>query len=273
MAELQILSRLNRSMYMANVGKQAPIWNKALVLKRWADRTLGDRQPNDAYRYIYLMSDGTNVIVKENVITVAEAISVNLPGKYSWLKWVPEVVDGYVKSPYDGSVTAINPNFVSTRLQAEEMKDELGGVAIRETTFARFVLKWGLSEERRLFNVKLRGTTNKEGKWNNVGLLLKMKYRQGVGAPGKFESPATEPRWIPKKSEAPDEYDLRPEVPIPVRALLPNESARLGFGGIITIFKDGAGEGSAGGGGELLKKIDETTREILTKVTAPVFSN
>lgn len=263
---LQKFPRLSRAIYLANVGEQASRWNKDLVIKRWADHTVVDRPPTDDYRYIYLASDGTRVIIKEAVISIGEAMSVNLPGKYSWPKWKPELVQGYVSAP-DGSRTAINPSFVSTIDQAEALMRELDGVEVLERTFAGpFKIIYDMREKRRLYSVKLRGTANKEGDWNSVGLLLKMKYRNGVGAPGEWTATATEPRWIPKKSKVPDEYDPRPEVPIPIRALLPNESARLGFAGVITIFQD-ADSGEPVDQDAILARIDKTTQQILKKVS------
>ena len=268
-SDLQLLPRLNRAIYAENVGSQATIWNKDLKIKRWADLTVKNDPLTDEYRYLYLVSDGRNAIVKENVITVGEALSVNLPGKYSWAKWEPAPVIGHVLAP-DGTQTPISKDFVSTRLQAEEMKRELDAVEIIERSFAGpFKLVYDAREDRRLFHIRLRGTAGKLGNWNAVGLLLKAKYRQGVGAPGAWTASATDPRWVPKKSEAPGEYDARPEVPIPIRALLSNEKAKLGFGGIITIFKDGSG----GGGGVvdndvILRRIDKTTVQILREVSA-----
>lgn len=263
---LQKFPRLSRAIYLANVGDQAPRWNKALVIKRWADHTVVDRPPTDDYRYSYLASDGTRVSVKEAVISIGEAMSVNLPGKYSWPKWEPELVQGYVSAP-DGSRTAINPSFVSTIDQAEVIMRELEGVEVLERTFAGpFKIIYDMREERRLYSVKLRGTANREGTWNSVGLLLKKRYRDGVGAPGEWTATATEPRWIPKKSEVPDEYDPRPEVPIPIRALLSNETARLGFASVITIFKDAVSGGPVDVD-DVLSRVDKTTQQILKKVS------
>ena len=270
---LQKLPRLTRAIYTANVGEQAPIWNKEFVIKRWADHTVKDRLPTVEYRYLHLVADGTNVGVAENVITVGEAITVNLPGKYTWAKWTPEIVQGYISSP-DGTRTAIRPQFVSTRDQAEEIMKDLGAVEIIERTFAGpFKLIYDMRETRRIWSVKLRGGGSKEGTWNNVGLLFKMKYRQGVGAPGEWIRTATEPNWVSKKSEAPDEYDLRPEVPIPIRALRDNETAKLGFGGIITIFKDGAGEGGGGTDPKTAELIADTNKRVkqMQRDLAPIM--
>jgi hypothetical protein len=265
---LQMLPRLNRAIYAENVGSQATIWNLDLKIKRWADLTVKDKPTTSEYRYLHLVSDGKNAIVQENVITVGEAISVNLPGKYSWAKWKPAPVMGYVLAPLNGLRTPISENFVSTRLQAEEMKRELDAAQIIEQTFTGpFRIIYEKEEDRRLFLVRLRGTAGKPGILTSVGLLLRMKYRQGVGAPGKWESPATEPRWIPKKSDAPGEYDARPEVPIPIRALLSNETPKLGFAGIITIFKDKS-DGGGGSDDEILQRIDKTTAQILRQVSS-----
>jgi len=267
--ELQKLPRLNRAIYALNVGEEAPRWNKDLVIKRWADFTVKDEPLTNEYRYIYLASDGIKAVVKENVISIGEAISVNLPGKYSWPKWDPAPVMGHVLAP-DGSQTAISRWFVSTRAQAETLRVEFDAVRIAENSLAGpFRMIYDRSEDRRIWNIKLRGTANKEGDWNSVGLHLRQKFRQGVGAPGEWTATATAPRWVPKKSDTPDEFDARPEIPIPIRALLPNETAKLGLSGVIMIMKDAA-SGGVVDQDAVLARVDKTTQQILREVSATI---
>jgi len=82
---------------------------------------------------------------------------------------------------------------------------------------------------------------------------LKLKYVNGVGAPGAWDLAPRSPMWVP---EYPDtgEQDTRPEVPMPVRRLLPGERIVTGFAGLVMVQREDLAEPSKD---EILKRIDE----------------
>ena len=262
LAALQVLPRLTRAIYKEKAGEQAPPWDQAKPIKRWADHTASASAQKGGVPYVYTsyVVDKGKVVARRYTMSGAEARAVNLPGQYDYPKWDPPEVRGYVYSEVDGTQSNISRWWVAGQTEADALREELGAVEIAETTLNaggpyRYVYEPG--ETRRVWNVIL-----KSGRVVNVGHLLRLRYREGVGSPGKWEAKTTSPRWIPAKFEGPGEYDPRPEIPIPCRALLPNETPKVGFGGIIQIVKTGSTGGEGEADWEMVARIDRNVQAL-----------
>ncbi|KKM06409.1 hypothetical protein LCGC14_1744260 [marine sediment metagenome] len=250
-AMLALFPRLTRAKYRQHTGEQAPPWEPSRRIKRWADRTLGEADPDGAYPVRWYQVEAGEIAWKETTITNAEAAALNLPGQYDYPKWDPAPVGGFQASNYDGSRQQVDVDAVSTREQAEILSAELNGLGVEEHSLdGPFYFWFEPSEKRRIWWVKLSG-----GGKIFAGRLLKKQYVNGVGAPGRWIRSERVPWWKSGLDEIPEEWDARPEIPIPMRALEANERLQLGFGGAIQVV-------TAESDTDLLRRIDRNVREI-----------
>src|SRR5205814_1895285 len=108
------------------------------------------------------------------------------------------------------------PEYLSNRADADALARELGAASPVEPELPFGGISYPSGETRRAWQITLQS-----GVAANVGMLLKEKYKLGVGAPGHW-SDLKNPQWI-AEAQATVEANLLPEVPIPARDLLPDE--------------------------------------------------
>lgn len=227
-SEIQLFPRLNRKLYRQIFGEQAPPWDQSRPIQRWFDTATPANTPGEKFDYLYV-GRGPQTRKPEMLgssISVLDMRTPNLPGVYDYPDWVPAETEAYVGGR-DNATSPLNSVILSTREQARDIMMEVGAVRVVEAQLSaayRFV--YPSIEDRRVFNVVLRSGARK-----NVGRLLTMKYKEGIGAPGKWSNInplSPNPVWISDEQPT-GEWDPRPEVPIPCRPLHGNEE--LGIGG------------------------------------------
>jgi hypothetical protein len=228
---LRLFERLTRRSYFERFKEQAPPFDPGRPPQHWFDTS--ERGDLD-YKYNGF-SEGT---IRVLAIPAYAARTPNLPGPYSYPEYRVKITPAVEILP-DGTVQDISPFRLSTLDQAKEIAHEIladlgdhGHHMIQENPIHKgglYTIDWR-GESRRIWQVVFNGQPL------NVGQLLRRKFREGVGAPGHWDTgddslPPSElvadtiPRlkWV---VEVPNtgEDDHRPEVPIPLRALLPDET-------------------------------------------------
>lgn len=246
LSSLEECPRLTRAKYQDMYGEQAPPWNPEERtnftgrIKRWFDSSAALKVPEDPYTVNYYEWSGSPAApVKMTVtITCAEAAVPNLPGTYSYTKYETTEPDAYVainsgteKEPKYVGKRQMEARDVCTDTQAELLKGELLtlGFSVLDCAIQEFssplVAIYGDGEDRRPWRIAVRpanGTTRNYA----VGALLILKYANGIGAPGRWYFDETGTLlWASDIPTDAGEHDLRPEIPIPMRDLLPNEVA------------------------------------------------
>lgn len=274
--ELALFKRFNRGEFLAYTGVQAPPWasqgevprlieeghspemaERLTRIKRWADLTVADQDPNGEYRYRYPLATGGSVEWQEQIITNELACSINLPGKYDYAKWVPAAT----LATYEGqgiTPVVLNPMLLSTEEQAAEIATELGLTYVEQVADEKgqFFYVYPPDETRRVFGIVLPN-----GNRTLAGFLLRDKYRSGVGAPGHWVTgDEGYPVWVADLPTDLGEYDTRPEIPMPCRDLWPQEQIKVGgFANQIQIFNVALAPEADG---DILRRIDKNVRAI-----------
>lgn len=220
-SELHIFDRLTRPIFRQKFGSDAPPYDPANPIKRWTD-------PSPPVNPVYRTVDANGQFV-EFALTAEEARAVNLPGvvvypKYEVAPTPARVID------YAGRESPLNPEHLSHRHEADAIAADLGltASAVREIALAgAFGFVWN-GEQRRVWLIDLPDGPH------NVGALLAMKNRNGVGSPGKWEVTPEGPQWHTTVVEN-TVIDPRPEVPMPMRELRPDEKLRQTFAGWVIV--------------------------------------
>jgi hypothetical protein len=240
---------LTRALFLELTGTQAAPWNPEKPIKRWFDPAAAQAvatDPGGFYMYqINVWRDG-KLVRATRMIPNAEAALANLPGKYDYPKYSVPPSKAFIRE-YDesgmetGGRTYIKADDLSLFTEARALQTELtaagfpsGGI-FESMQGGPFAIVYPPEEPRRLWYLSHPA---KPGGWS-VARLLAQKFAQGVGAPGKWvpsEEDVHTPRWQSLLSPDVGEYDTRPEIPCPQRALLPNEEAVFdGFTGQVMI--------------------------------------
>jgi len=265
---LYLFERFDRASWERTFGEQAPPYDPSRPPKRWADKSAldGVADPNTKLvEYDYF--DFGSRTFKKLRLTAREAATPNLPGRYIYPAYEPEPTPAVVRHP-NGGASPINPVMLSTREEAEALRQELGGDSVVENTVSPgpFQIDW-LGEKRRMWAVRIGD------QYYNAGLLLRRKYRYGVGAPGEWSFAANgQPVWRPKPQET-GENDPRPEVPVPSRKLEPNEALYLGHPMKVIVYRtdresefnrpEGSREAFPPDVRALLERIDANLQQLL----------
>jgi len=237
LTELSLFPRLTRAAYFQLYGEQAPAWDKTRRIQRWFDSSAGTLPPKEPY-YVYHYVRGANglPVLSHTVITNAEAAVPNLPGVFRWPKhvtapsgaWQPVLDENGIAT---GEKRYLLPDALSHHGDALALRTELQRVEgigeipepYESVLGGPFAVRFDDTERRRFWNFIIRGESM------SVGLLLRARYVHGVGAPGRWDLISDHYlRWIPDVPTDAGEQDLRPEIPIPQRALYLNERFIIG---------------------------------------------
>jgi len=213
---LYLFKLYDRASYFAEFGVQAPPCDPKRKMKRWFDSTA-------AGKYKAFGQDARGYpLICDLTLSPEEASTVNLPGKSDYPAYSPAPTTAVVRD-YQGAPSQIDPYYLSTREEAFAMCAELGvdTVALSEVNdVGPFEVDWR-GEARRFFCIGAQQ--------EYVGQLLRLKYANGVGAPGHWMIFENKHAWVvdnPASEPASGE-----EVQVPVRDLLPDERIIVGFGG------------------------------------------
>lgn len=250
-SELELFPRLTRALYRTMFGEQAPPWDKNRRIKRWFDsEALGPPGGLFSYKIVAKGPDGKPGFAPV-AISFEEAQTVNLPGQYEYPKYALPPSRAFVNA-YDANGSVIGRNIVppeelATWAEAEELRADLNDIGISAIDVTEnqyggpYAVIYPPDEPRRMLVVVLAN-----GSAHSVQRLLCQKNAAGVGSPGRWASlPNGSVQWVSEIPQETGEFDPRPEVPIPCRALEPGEEFALGFAGLIVIRRTDTAEGQA----------------------------
>jgi len=113
-----LFPRHTRATYLATFGKQAPKWDKAKQIKRWATK---DKPEGANYGYDYFDPIKTSFQIAN--IPSSEAQEFNLPGKFDYPKWMPAPTPAVVVG--GSSEQSVNADWLSTKEEADALALEL----------------------------------------------------------------------------------------------------------------------------------------------------
>ncbi len=217
-----------RAMYKAASGDDPPTGDRTKRPKYWADTSLAGKDPSGTASYAYVdRSSLLKPVIAFMSMTVAEAMSVNIPGVHSY----PPYAVAPTLATSNG--VPINSGYLSTRDDALALAIMWGfdSSAVVEPIQALFPIFDPPTEIRREYSILFKDVPC------NVGVFLGEMYHNGVGTPGHWDLTGPEPNWI-SDQPSPQTFIL-PPWPDPVRTLLPNEKLNGNiFGGVIVYRTD-----------------------------------
>ncbi len=223
---LQIFDRHDRASWERAVGEQAPPWDPKRLTKTWADPAARELAPDKKIKYNVF--DHAARKFTEIELTAFEASTPNLKGAFIYPEYIVPSTPAVIVNP-DGGEGALSPRMICYRTEAQELADELNATSVVENRLGKFRLEWR-GEQRRMWLIRLGANLH------SAALLLLRKYRNGVGAPGKWimESHG-QPTWIAEQQET--GVGVPGEVPIPSRPLADNEALYLGHPMKVTVYR------------------------------------
>lgn len=256
--------RLTRATYKELYGEEAPPYDPAKQIKRWffTDKA-ATYAPGDTVEVT--VYDPTTRTICPWYMTASDYATPNLPGLTSYPKWEnpvasPAVIVGPTELRLAGN-TLVYPD--QAKAVAAEINAALG-TEFEAVEVAEKPGPWKVvynSEPRRQM---LIGP-------HDAALILADRYEKGVGSPGKWSLNSTGGPQFEPDVPLDGEQDLRPEIPMPCRALLPNERfATVTFGGMGGVIErtDIVPATSVTMSGGLTTEQDQMLRDILAGVRA-----
>jgi hypothetical protein len=275
--KLYLTQVLTREKYFEIYGEEAPFYDPSRKPKRWffTDVLEGSVDPDNELVQFQVWDPNKRAIVPL-VMTKREASLPNLTGVVKFREYknsetttakmygpTGEGGDGY--SPINGAVLA-DPKLVD--LVVKEIQKDTGVQFDVELSPDPWPWKYVYgSETRRNLNLV------RESEQYSAAYILQQRFKNGLGHPGKWliekgVGPVFEPAVIPSGSG-----DSRPEVPVPVRPLLPNERIDTNpFGSVVTRTDMTQNEPAPGTGSltvvqdKLLKQVAEDVAFIKAKL-------
>ncbi len=222
---LELFKTYSRDSFQAAFGVQAPAWNAAYPPKAWFDSSVDPTQAGATVTYQVIGQDPTGQWVMQNLeMSAAEAAAINLQGSITYPPYAPAASattrDGYV----------VNRIYLTMQADAQALMTTLGGTNLTDDGASKTdPAIYPPDEQRRIWQFTI-GTAV-----YNAGLLLASEYAQGVGWPGHWDQSRGYPVWVADPPVPTGVNDPRPQVGIPVRALLPNEQlgTLMGIGPVV----------------------------------------
>lgn len=220
---LQLSPRLTRPIYEKMFGEQAPPYDPERRIKRWFFTTTGEPS---AMTEFTTFNDKTGVF-ETIAMTNQEAATPNLPGTFVYEKYVNPIATaaqlqvinglGQVQTAGQTGINLVDPMILDAVVGEAAKQLGIAIVTAESVVPKPFYMVYG-AETRRKMNVVLPSGEKLDG-----AKFVEARFIKGVFAPGKWSlNTAGQPVFTPDVP-ADGEHDLRPEVPVPVRALLPNE--------------------------------------------------
>jgi hypothetical protein len=252
---LALFQTFSRDSYLSTFGVQAAAWNPARAPKYWFDSTVDA----SASSVSYVVFNPAAASFQTLTLTGAEAATVNLPGTLSYAPYV------IAPTKANRAGAPITPQWLSLQADAMNLMAQLGGSGLMDVgAVGSNPVLYPSDEPRRMWTFVLNGTPI------NAGLLLAMQNAAGVGAPGHWDlSSPGNPSWVstPPPTRADDPSTA---VPLPLRALLPNERlvpSPLGLGSASVVRDDMGANGGVAGGDAFTAADRATLQKILDAVT------
>jgi hypothetical protein len=216
---LQLFQTYTRAAFLSAFGAAAPNWNPSLPPKYWFD-TSGETPVYDV-----IDQDGNMASIGNITLTGAQAASVNIPGVTPYPAYM------VASTPATVNGVGVNPNYLSLESDAQNMQNILAAalgvspasIPVEDGSPTGIFQYTPNGDARRMWNVMVGG----EGL--NVGLLMLNMNSEGIGAPGQWTGAVSNPAsilWVAAPLPADGittGVSNSPPVPVPVRALLPNE--------------------------------------------------
>jgi hypothetical protein len=258
--ELALFKTYTRESLRQQFGVEAPAFDSTRPIKTWFDSAADVVEDDNVAVYKVVVESEGQTRLRQVVMSAREAATLNLPGSVSY----PEYKIAPSKARR-GSLPDVWPAMLSLRSEAEALLHELAALGLDVT--AEALVDEGLGgalpvhygdDPRRLWVFPFRG------QGYNVGSLLASKYRNGLGAPGRW-SIGVGIEWLADSPGPTGEGDTRPPREMPVRDLLPNEKIVRGMMSslIVRTDREQATEEAAG----RFTAADRTIlREILDRV-------
>ncbi len=260
--------RLTRAIYAQLYGAEAPAYDPKSRIKRWFFNNLVSSDPQNTLVTVTIW-DAITRTIRPMAMTEAVVSAPNLPGAVSWPKYVnPVGTPAIIVDPNGGQTLTMNGETLVDLVQAKAVLDEInaqlgpGFVLVPAGEPWPWKIVWGF-EPRRKMNVTAGGNL-----WD-AAAMLKNRFAAGLGSPGKWvDQGSLGPVFV---SEVPNdgEQDIRPEIPMPCRPLLPNEQfATVTFGGLGGVIErtDLLPANSEAPGGGLTAEQDRLLRGIAGKL-------
>ena len=234
LSALQTVPTFTRASYLAAFGVQAPDFDAAEPPKYWFDSRADTSNPANLAIYEQVELSGLSAQIEQMQLPAAQAASVNIPGLL--------VYPPYVIAPTAATISGqpISPDVLSSYQDAVNLAASwgLGSSAVfdGDPTVGPFFVLYPSSETRRQWMILFNGVSE------NAGICLAEMYAQGIGYPGNWDLTGAEPVWTPALAPADGITSGVPqpgtEVPVPVRALLPNEEIIATLGGAMVARTD-----------------------------------
>lgn len=232
-----------RASYLAAFGAQAPSYDPTQATRTWFDTT---SQPGP---YSVIQVSGTSAVVVPFAVPVNVTVP-NLPGPYQYPAWVnPSTTVAQMQEPGFGPTPFGNAAALCSLADAEAVLAALpAGASISEESLDAQIL-WG-TETRRQYVL-----TVPDGGRFNAAYLRAMMTQQitdpqgnvlgGVGAPGSFTISGNAAIWTLTHDPG---LSAAAAMPVPCRALLPNERFEPGLlgAGVMIVRTDMQQPGSSG---------------------------
>ncbi len=263
--------RLTRAVYQEMHGEQAPAYDPKRQIKRWffTDVLEGSTDPANELCEIQVW-DSTKKVIRKMAMTKREAATPNLPGVLVWPKYVNTVATLAVVVGPDGDRLQISGETLVDLTLARSVVSEINAQC--GTAFALaaagdpwpWKIVWGM-EPRRRMNI-----SNGNAEFD-AAAVLSNRFAKGVGSPGRWSLGSDGgPGFVP---DVPidGEQDVRPEVQMPCRSLLPNErfeTVTFGGRGGLVVRTDLTQHEPAPGTGQLTTAQDTILKQIAADTTA-----
>ena len=244
LSALQTVPSFTRESYLDAFGVQAPNFDAAKPPKYWFDSTADSSAAGNIAVYEQAVLSGLSAQIAQMRMPAAQAASVNIPGLIAY--------PAYIIVPTSAAINGqpINADVLSSYQDAVNLAASwaLGSSAVFDGGLAAgpFAILYPAMESRRQWMILFKGAAQ------NAGVCLAAMYARGIGHPGDWDLSGTEPVW----GSAPDPADgitsgiPQPgsQVPVPVRALLPNEQIITTLGGAMIARTDMSSAATEAGG-------------------------
>jgi hypothetical protein len=212
------------------------------AVKRWVDASKSSLPPGDPANYmVFDPVSGTEVPLK---ITNAVAATANVPSMYTPYTPTPATTPATLTcSGNSALVLPVPATSLSTLDQANALAAEIGpaiGLTLLVTIWNQAGWTFNANGEMREQFMVFSGSVS-----GYVGYLLAAKYANGIGAPGSWSlNAAGQIVWngVPVPQPGPN---TPPDIPFPVRALLPGETFQSVAGMAWEILSSGSFEPDA----------------------------
>lgn len=203
----------NRAAYLQATGRQPPPFDPSQPIKGWADTAGGT--------YLYFDNGAASAnYVGQMTLTAAQAASINLPGAYTYPAYNAGPTDAVAVGPY-GPIGNVQPNRVCAQADAQAIANEVAALFHGQTPAVA-------QENNGVYHIAYMLDPRREWyvQFGNQAFLaeqlIEQKTAHGIGSPGHWTLASSVPVWIydaPVIVAPPDAAT----VPVPIRALLPNE--------------------------------------------------